>query len=164
GVGACAAAVLIFRAAPKSDFMAQFGLAGSLAGQALLLFGFADLFKNLSATQFAWCFLLQEAALFVLVPNYLHRVLCALGGALAVAWLIVAPGLWAFAPAAITAAFLAVWLAEFELESHGPMLRAGGYGLAIAAVLAAVMHGGLWLGYLVRQGHGMPVGGDPVQW
>src|SRR5262245_62060082 len=61
GGGACAAAVAIFRAAPKSDFMAQFGLAGSLAGQALLLFGFAGLFKNISATQFAWCFLLQEA-------------------------------------------------------------------------------------------------------
>ena len=164
GAGACAAAVGIFRAAPKSDFMAQFGLAASLAGQGLLLFGFAGLFQNISPTQFAICVLLQEAALFVLVPNYLHRVLCALGGAMAGIWLITDFGLWAFAPAAITAAFLVAWLAEFEFERHGPMLRAGGYGLAIAAVLAAVLHGGLWIGWLVRQGHGMPIGGDPVLW
>ena len=164
GAGACAAAVVIFRAAPKSDFMAQFGLAASLAGQALLLFGFAGLFKNISPTQFAWCFLLQEAALFVLVPNFLHRVLCALGGALAATWLIVDAGLFAFAPAAVTAAFLAAWLAEFDLERHGPLLRAGGYGLAIAAVLTAVLHGGLWIGWLVRQGHGHPIGGDAVEW
>ncbi len=164
GAGACVAAVVIFRAAPKSDFMAQFGLAGSLAGQALLLFGFAGLFHDFSPTQFAWCFLLQEAALFVLIPNFLHRVLCALGGALAANWLLLDAGLAAFAPAAVTAAFLAAWLSEFELDRHGPLLRAGGYGLAIAAVVTAVLHGGLWLGWLARQGHGAPVGGDPVEW
>ncbi len=164
GAGACAASVAIFRAAPKSDFVAQFGLAVSFAGQALLLFGFAGLFKNISATQFAWCFLLQEAALFVLIPNYLHRVLCALGAALAANFLIVEAGLFALAPAAITAAFLAVWLSEFRFERHGPLVRAGGYGLALAAVVTAVLHGGLWLSWLVRMGHGVPVGGEAVAW
>jgi hypothetical protein len=164
GAGACVAAVAIFRAAPKSDFMAQFGLAVSFAGQALLLYGFAGLFRNISPTQFAWCLLLQEAALFVLIPNYLHRVLCALGAGLAANFLIVDAGLFAFAPAAITAAFLAVWLSEFEFERHGPLLRAGGYGFAIAAVVTAVLHADLWLDWLVRRGHGAPMGGAAVQW
>jgi hypothetical protein len=164
GALACAAAVAIFRAAPKSDFMAQFGLAASLAGQVLLLFGFAGLFKNISATQFAWCFLLQEAALFVLIPNFLHRVLCALGAALAANFLIVDAGLYAFAPAAITAGFVAAWLSEFKFERNGPLVRAGGYGLAIAAVVTAVLHGGLWLGWLVRHRYGVPIGGEAVEW
>lgn len=164
GAGACAASVAIFRAAPKSDFVAQFGLAVSFAGQALLLFGFAGLFKNISPTQFAWCFLLQEAALFVLIPNFLHRVICALGGALAATWLIVDAGLFAFAPAFVTALFIAAWLLEFEFERQGPLLRAGGYGLAIAAVITVVLHGGLWIGWLVRMGHGQPIGGEPVEW
>jgi hypothetical protein len=164
GAGACAVAVAIFRAAPKSDFTAQFGLAASLAGQVLLLFGFSGLFGNIGPTQFAWCFLLQEAALFMLVPNFLHRVLCALGAALAANFLIVDAGLFAFAPAVITGAFLAAWLAEFRFERQGPLLRAGGYGLAIAAVLTLVLHGGLWLGWVIRMGHGRPIGGDPVEW
>jgi len=164
GALACAAAVAIFRVAPKSDFMAQFGLAGSLAGQALLLFGFAGLFKNISPTQFAWCFLLQEAALFVLIPNFLHRILCALGGSLAMIWLLVDAGLIAFAPAAVTGGFIAAWLSEFRLERHGPLLRAGGYGLALASVLTAVMHGGLWFSFLVRSGHFRVVGGEAVEW
>lgn len=164
GAGACAASVVIFRAAPKNDFVAQFGLAVSFAGQLLLLYGMSQMFRDFGPRQFAWCFLLQEAALFILVPNFLHRVICALGGALAAIWLITDAGLYAFAPAAITAAFLAAWLSEFELERHGPMLRAGGYGLALAAMIAAVLHGELWLGWLVRHGHGAPIGGNPVEW
>ena len=164
GAGACAAAVVIFRSAPKSDFMAQFGLAVSFAGQALVLFGLSQWFREFGPRQFAWCFLLLEAALFALVPNFLHRVVCALGGSLAAIWLIVDAGLIAFAPAVVTAGFLVVWLSEFAFERQGPLLRAGGYGLAIAAMLTAVVHGGLWFGWLVRTGHVPPVGGATVEW
>lgn len=164
GACACAAAVAIFRVAPKNDFLAQFGLAVSFAGQALILIGLADVFRSFNPTQFALCFMLLQAVLFVLVPNYLHRVLSALGAALAALWLIIDAGLFAFAPAAMTAAFLAAWLVEFDFEKHGPLLRSGGYGLAIAAVLTSVLHGGLWLGWMVSRGHGQPVGGEAVQW
>jgi len=61
---ACAAAVAIYRVAPKSDFMAQFGLAVSFAGQALILIGLADVFRSFNPTQFAVCFMLLEAVLF----------------------------------------------------------------------------------------------------
>jgi uncharacterized membrane protein len=27
-----------------------------------------------------------------------------------------------------------------------------------------VLHGGLWLNWVIRMGHGRPVGGDPVEW
>lgn len=164
GAGACAASVAIFRSAPKSDFMAQFGLAVSFAGQALLLVGMSQWFREFGPRQFAWCFLLQEAALFVLIPNFLHRVICALGGALAATWLVIDAGLHGFAPAFVTAAFIATWLAEFRYERHGPLLRAGGYGLALASVLTAVVHGGLLFGWLMRYGHGQPVGGEALMW
>ena len=75
GAGACAVSVAIFRAAPKSDFVAQFGLAVSFAGQVLMLMGMSQWFREFGPRQFAWCFLLQEAALFVLIPNFLHRVI-----------------------------------------------------------------------------------------
>src|SRR5262249_2370745 len=164
GAAACGASAAIFLAAPKNDFVAQFGLAVSFAGQILLLFGMSQLFRQFGAQEFAWCFLLQEAALFVLVPNFLHRMICALGGALAAIWLITDAGLYAFAPAAISAAFLPAGLSWLDLDRPGPMLRAGGSGLALAAMIAAVLHGELWLAWLVRQGHGTPAGGSAVEW
>ena len=74
---------------------------------------------------------LQEAALFFLIPNFLHRVLCAWGGALAAVWLLVDLGYFPLAPAAVTLVFLWIWLSEFDFGRHGPLARAGGYGLAL---------------------------------
>lgn len=143
GAGACAGAVMIFRAAPKSDFMAQFGLAASLAGQVLLFYGFSE-WTTRSANSMATLLALQAALMFFLIPNYLHRVLCAWGCAAALLWLLVDMGGFALAPAAVTAAVVWVWLAEFDFGRHGPMLRAAGYGLAFAALQTVVLHGDLW--------------------
>lgn len=163
GAGACAAAVAIFRTAPKSDFLAQFGLAVSLAGQVLLIYGFAQWMPR-SANGMALVIALQETLLFVLIPNFLHRLLSAWAGALAVVWLIVDAGFFAFAPAAVTAAFIWVWLAEFEFGRHGALARAGGYGLAIASVQTALMHGGLWVMWMASMGHRQAGAGPAVEW
>jgi hypothetical protein len=143
GAGACAAAVMIFRAAPKSDFMAQFGLAASLAGQVLLFYGVSQWFPR-SFTSAAALLAVQSAVMFFLIPNYLHRVLCAWGCASALLWLMVDAGGFALAPAAVTAAVVWVWLAEFDFGRHGALLRAAGYGLAFAALQIVVLHGDLW--------------------
>lgn len=142
GAGACALSVVIFRAARKNDFVAQFGLAVSLAGQALMVFGAAQWFER-SVTGIALYVALQQALLFVLVPNFVHRLWAALSCTLAATYAMLDAGLYAFTPAATTAAFAWVALSEFKLARHGEMLRAGVYGLALTAVVAAVMHGHL---------------------
>ena len=142
GAGACALSVVIFRAARKNDFVAQFGLAVSLAGQALMVFGAAQWFER-STTGIALYVALQQALLFVLVPNFVHRLWAALSCALAATYAMLDAGLYAFTPAATTAAFAWAALSEFKLARHGEMLRAGVYGLALTAVVAAVMHGHL---------------------
>jgi hypothetical protein len=150
GAGACALSVVIFRAARKNDFVAQFGLAVSLAGQALMVFGAAQWFER-STTGIALYIALQQALLFVLVPNLVHRLWAALSCALAAAYAMLDAGLYAFTPAATTAAFAWAALSEFRFARQGEMLRAGVYGLALTAVVAAVMHGhllgGLPLGF-----------------
>ena len=158
GACACAAAVVIFRAAPRNDFVAQFGLAVSLAGQVLMVMGAGQWFGRFSSGT-ALYLALQQALLFVLVPNFVHRVWAAWSGVLAAAFAMVEIGLYAFTPAVMTAAFLWVALREFELARYGAIVRAGIYGLALAAVQAAVMHGGLAGALLhVQRSHGLELG------
>ena len=163
GAGACGAAIAIFRAAPKSDFMAQFGLAISLAGQFLLAYGLSEALGR-GARSIATILVLQEAALFFLIPNFLHRVLCAWGGGVAATWLIIDLGFSPLAPALITAAFLWVWLSEFDFARHGAIVRAGGYGLAIAAVQTTIMHGALWTLMLKELGRRSALQGPELVW
>lgn len=142
GAGACALSVVIFRAARKNDFVAQFGLAVSLAGQALMVFGAAQWFER-SVMGIALYVALQQALLFVLVPNFVHRLWATLSCGLAATYAMLDAGLYAFTPAATTAAFAWAALSEFRLARHGELLRAGVYGLALTAVVAAVMQGHL---------------------
>jgi len=158
GAGVCAGATLLFRAAARSDFMSQFGFAVSLAGQALLLYALVQWFGH-SFTAAALAIALQQALLFVLVPNFIHRVWTAWTGAYAAVYALGHAGLQAFAPAAVTLGFLWPWLAEFEYPRRGELLRAAGYGLALAAVQTAVMHGSLWALWLAEAGGRQVLGG-----
>jgi hypothetical protein len=157
GAGTCAAAVMIFRGSPGNDFVGQFGLAVSLAGQAMLVYGAGQWFER-SVAGIALYVALQQALLFVLVPNFVHRVWAAWSGVLAAAYAMLDAGLFALTPAATTAAFIWLALREFALARHGGIVRAGIYGIAIAAALAAVLHGDLFTNALlghVRGGRGL---------
>lgn len=163
GAGACAAAVAIFRAAPKNDFVAQFGLAVSFAGQALMAAAAVRWFER-SIIGVALFIALQQAVLFILVPNFVHRLWTSWSGMLAAAYAMLDAGLFAFTPAATTAAFVWVALAEFKLARYGTLVRAGVYGLALAAVQAAVMHGALVTELFFGRGsHGFSLG-EPGVW
>ena len=151
GALVCAGAALLFRANPQSDFMNQFGLAVSLAGQALMGMGLLRLF-GYTSTAAALAIALQQALLFALVPNFVHRVWTSWTAAYAVAYVLGKLGLPAFAPAAVTLGFLWPWLAEFDHPRRGELLRAGGYGLALAAVQTLAMHGTLLLQWMHGQG------------
>lgn len=154
GAAVCAGAAFLYRSAPHSDFMNQFGLAVSLAGQALMAYALLRWFEH-SFSAAALALALQQAALFLLVPNFVHRVWTAWTGAYAAVYALGHLGLHAFAPAAVTFGFLWPWLAEFDHPRRGELLRAAGYGLALAAVQTAVMYGGL-LGLLWRTGAASP--------
>lgn len=159
----CAGAVAIFRTSPEGDFTSQFGFAVSLVGQALLGFGFAQMFER-SVPGIALTLAAQQVLLFVLVPNYLHRVWCAWTGAYAASFAMLDAGLFAFTPAVTAAACLWVWLAEFEHPENGSLLRAGGYGLALASVQSAVMHGSGWIELLWHRAGRSPLGGEIGVW
>lgn len=147
GVAACAAAAALFRSRPHGDFATQFGLAVSLAGQGLVLYSLASGLNQQTGVIASGVFLFQ-AVLFVLVPNFVHRVWSASAGAAAVFVALADLQLQALAPGLFALACAWVWLAEFRHAGHGTMLRAGGYGLVLAligATAALTWSTGQWL-------------------
>jgi hypothetical protein len=163
GILVCAAAAFIFRAVPKNDFVAQFGLAVSLAGQFLMVFGASKWFDR-SAGSIALYISVQQALLFFAVPNYVHRVWAAWTCALAVASAMLDAELFVLTPAVVTGAFAALALAEFKFARHGEMVRAGIYGLALAAVLTSVLHGQLLAEFVTGHWRQELLGGSTLLW
>ena len=162
GAMVCAGAVVVFRSERKSDFAGQFGLAVSLAGQTLIGYGLAKLLGN-RVWPTALVMAAVQAGLFCLAPNFVHRVLTAWSSVLLAAVAFGDLGLHPFSPALVTAAFAWVWIREFEFAGKGEVARAGGYGLALAAMQVTVMHGELWTQWLFAKGGG-PIGGHLGIW
>ena len=163
GLALCAGAVVFFRAAPRSDFVAQFGLAASLSGQVLVVFGLTELVAK-SVNAAAVTVMLMETALFILMRHYLHRVLSAAAAVLALLWLVVDAGGYPLVPAIVTAGVAAAWLPEFRYARQGSLLRAGGYGVALAALCAVVSHGALWVLWLTSIGRRANLPGPAMEW
>jgi hypothetical protein len=162
GAVACAAAAVLFHKFPEGDFAGQFGLAVSMAGQALMLFGIADGLGSKQIAVVGMAMAVIQAALFRLLPNHVHRVWSAATGTCAAALALADMGLVAFAPVLVLVAFTWVWLREFDF-AKGDLVRAGGYGLAIAAVVVAVMHGEASMAWILDQRR-LPLGGVAGVW
>ncbi|HVY06491.1 MAG TPA: DUF4401 domain-containing protein [Burkholderiales bacterium] len=160
----CGGATALFRAKADSDFFEQFGLAVSLAGQALIGFGLGSLFTE-DIGVIALLFALVEVALFLLIPNFLHRVLsaAAAGGALVVAmmdW-----GLYFYTNAIVFGVFAWAWLNEFRLVRRGVEMRALAYGMTLLAIYELVMLAEARLLREAMRGHGHPaIGGEIAAW
>lgn len=162
GAGACAAAAFLFRSDRKGDFTAQFAFAVSLAGQGLILYGLGKWFGKeiwLSALAMA----AVQSALFVLVSNFLHRVWAAWTAAAALAFALSDVRLYTIAPPLLTAAFVWVWIREFDFGAKATQLRAAGYGLALASMQVTMMHGDLWVRWFLGR-NGGPLGGWIGYW
>ncbi len=144
GAAVCGGAAVLLRAGPANDFLSQLGLAVSLAGQTLMAYGLGDLF-GFSRVTLPLVLAVQQAVLFWLVPNFIHRVWAAWTGAFAITYAMATLGFPALAPAVVSAAFVVVWLREFDLDRRGALLRAGGYGLALATLQTCIMFGPLWV-------------------
>ncbi|MEO8158075.1 MAG: DUF4401 domain-containing protein [Betaproteobacteria bacterium] len=161
----CAAATVMFRGRPDGDFIGQFALAISIAGQVLIGTGLGQLLPREIAL-IAIAFAAVEAGLFLLIGNFLHRVLSA---AVAAGALLLALGIWGFYPytqAIVFAAFSWAWLHEFSFPGRGAELRAVGYGLTLLVVLELVSRSSV--GYLhaawPSSGAMAPIGGALGYW
>lgn len=162
GASACAVAIFIFRSVPKNDFVAQFALATSFAGQMMMGYAATQWFGQ-SVVGIGLFVVLQQAVLFIMVPNFLHRLWSSCSAVLAATYVMLDTGFFAFTPAVTCAAFVGLALSEFRLARHGAMVRAGIYGLALAATQVAILHGGLLEEMVLGKGeHGVSLGAAGV--
>lgn len=146
GAMCCAGAYAIFRAAPDNDFAQQFGLAVSFAGQATFVFGLFDMLgRRIDATHF-FAVAGFEAALAVLLANFVHRIWSTLAAAAALGYALAYLGIHGAAAGAAAAGLALLWLNEHEWAVRGALWRPVGYGLALSL---------LHLESVLLFGHGM---------
>jgi hypothetical protein len=130
GLGCCAAAYPLFRTRGANDFIAQFALALSLAGQALFAFGVFDALRSDAAAYFILAAF--EVVLVVALANFVHRVWSTFAAAIALSLGFGALGIHHAVIGAIAAAFAITWLNEFRWSAHAAIWRPVGFGLAVA--------------------------------
>ena len=146
GGGCCAAAFAIFRVGGRNDLIAQFGLASSLVGQALIGFGLYE--STNGGTSFYLGLIIVEAVLALTLNNFVNRVCSTFIAAFTLSYLLRDMGLPGAAPGAIAIASAVLWLGESKWAATGSMWRAIGYGLAFALVIPDFS--ALWTGYVPR--------------
>lgn len=150
GIAACATAGLMFHSKSENDYLTQFALAISLAGQGLVLFAVADGFHAQDSTiAIAMC--LFQAILFFAIPSFVHRVWTAWTGAGAAVFALADWRLQAYAPGLLALACAWIWLNEFRFAARGALLRPGGYGLVLALMWATAMEASGYGGVLISR-------------
>ncbi|CAN5366128.1 hypothetical protein BH11PSE11_BH11PSE11_38150 [soil metagenome] len=129
----CVAAWVIFNLARDNDFGIQFGLAVSLAGQAMVIFGLFDAFG--SERTVAWFGVsIFLALLAVVVPNFLHRVLTSWGAVCALWFASSRLGIHVLVPALAAAGCAMIWLHELRVlqqSAQAAIWRPIGHGLVL---------------------------------
>lgn len=149
----CGAAYAIFRMAAKGDFASQFGLATGLVGQ--VLFGVAIFmqFNSGEAAGFFLCFGV-EAAVTLLMPNFIHRIFTTLAAVAALSFGMAQAGLHGFVLPLTAAGCAVVWRGETRLAKRADLWQPVGYGLALGVVQAATtsLLGGEMLSFFDRNG------------
>jgi hypothetical protein len=131
GIAGCAAAFAIFRMAQHNDFANQFGLAVSMAGQGLFVFGLFDAFKSESFLVYFIIFAFQ-ALLAILIPNFIHRLLTSWSAMLALTFALFRLDIVGIASCIVAVGFAIIWTNETCWAKHGTRWRPIGYGLALA--------------------------------
>jgi hypothetical protein len=132
GAMCCAAAYAIFRKLPSNEFIAQFGFAISLAGQALILIGLFNLNRS-SHQSVTFCVMaIIEAVLAAVVPNYIHRVVTTLAANMCFFFAAMFFGGPALPALAAAAGVVFVWLHTAPDAKRASFWEPIGYGFAIA--------------------------------
>lgn len=139
GIAGCAAAFAIFRMAQHNDFANQFGLAVSMAGQGLFIFGLFDAFKTESFIVYFIIFAFQSV-LAILIPNFIHRVLVSWSAMLALTFALFRLDIVGIASCIAAVGFSIIWTNESCWAKHGTRWRPIGYGLALALLQIETMN------------------------
>ncbi len=130
GIALCTAAYVMFRAVKRQDFLEQFALAVSLAGQGFILFGLFKEFRWEDRTLYG-VILLLELFLTFLMPNFIHRFLTSLAALCAAYWLLQVAGFYGLMHGVLALAVLALWWSPIMLR-HAGLWRPIAYALAFA--------------------------------
>lgn len=135
GLVVCAGAAVMLRLA-TGPFVGQLVLVLSLTGQTLFAFGMLNLFDRgrLPGATPMFVVAALEALLVIAVPNVVHRVICTIAAALALAYGLWSTGLGTLGLPLAAAAFVVVELDEMRLARWPRLYPAIGIGLALAIV------------------------------
>ena len=134
GAACCGCAGFLFWKFADIDFVEQFALALSLAGQALLAFGLGNALQS-GGPGLYLAIALVEAGLALAIANFLHRMLTSAASALALALAVADLKLHGLAAPLIGAALTFVWLEPRRWARHGRLWRPIGYGAVLALLL-----------------------------
>ena len=134
GAACCAGAYALFRTFHGQDFVEQFALALSLAGQGLLIVGLGQLLDG-SGPSFLLAVAAMQAVLACLVSNFLHRLLASAGAAVAFALAIGELQLHGLAAPLLCAGLAWIWLEPRRWAASAQLWRPLGYGLLLALLL-----------------------------
>jgi uncharacterized membrane protein len=131
--------------AAKNEFVEHLALAGSLAGQVLLVYAINGLVDNVNVL-FWMLVVLMQALLAVLIPNFIHRVMTSFAATFAFSMLMMQVGLPQFITATVLLMAVVCWVNEFRWVRYMDAFRAIGYGLILALLL---FKGSLMYGFLL---------------
>nr|WP_315476256.1 DUF4401 domain-containing protein [uncultured Undibacterium sp.] len=130
GIALCTLAYVLFRTAKHQDFVEQFSLAISLAGQGFFLFGLFKEFREDSVALYA-VILVLELLLTIFMPNFIHRFLTSLAAICAAYFLLQRAGIFGLMHGFLAVAVLALWWSP-RLLRQAALWRPVSYALAIA--------------------------------
>ncbi len=118
---------------PKNEFIEHMALAGSLAGQLLIIIALFDLVNNKDDT--AWfLFALIQAALTYFMPNLLHRFFSSFAAAFCMSLALAPYGLGHIYTSLMMLGVVWLWLHEFSYPQHIRKIRTIAYGVTIALI------------------------------
>ena len=134
GLALCAAAIALLWSFAAREFVAQFALALSLAGQAMVVVGLFALFPRQDRVVYA-IIMAFELALALAVPYSIHRTWSALVAAMALLFALITLHVSFLFPALVAAGFVAVELNEAKLARHADIWQPVSAGLALSLLL-----------------------------
>lgn len=141
GVAVCAVAYVLLSLPNRNDFVQQFGLAVSMAGQGCIFIG---VFTGLEphTTLIALVVLVVQIALVFVMPNLIHRFLSGLGIAWAISYLLESQGVAPLSRGVIAVLMCVTWWSPLHY-SYQKIVRPLAFALSFSLLLFevfSVMH------------------------
>jgi len=156
GLLLCVAAIAMLWMVSRQDFFAQFALAVSLSGQALVVAGLVRIFPHHDGTVYV-VIAGFEVALAVLAPTSVHRTWSAFAAALACFLALHEWRATAFFPALAAVIFVALQAAETRLATQASLWRATSAGVALALLAIVPASSVLDMSWLSGRPDSMPI-------